>query len=91
MPLIEVISRINRVQRRMIRERFAAVAMLLIIAIFSFIYWHIWQYGMIVILVFLLLWGSGLGLVLWIYRHKFMNRIHEIKKNLNELNQTDRC
>ena len=39
------------------------------------------------ILFFILLWGGGLILILWIYRKKFLNRIHEIKKNLSELNE----
>ena len=48
MPLIEVISRVNRIHRWMI-----------------------------------------LGLILWIYRKKFLNRIQEIKKNLDELKIID--
>ena len=48
---------------------------------------QVWQYGMGMIAFFILLWGGGLGLILWIYRKKFLNRIHEIKKNLSELNE----
>lgn len=87
MPLIEVISRINRIHRWTIRERLIATAFLLILAILSFIYWQIWQYGIWMILFFVLMWGGGLGLVLWIYRKKFLNRIQEIKKNLGELKE----
>lgn len=87
MPLVEVISRVNRIHRWTIRERLIATTFLLILAILSFIYWQIWQYGVGMILFFLLLWGGGLGLILWIYRKKFLNRIHEIKKNLSELNE----
>lgn len=87
MPLIEVISRVNRIHRWTIRERLIATTFLLILAILSFIYWQIWQYGIGMILFFILLWGGGLGLILWIYRKKFLNRIHEIKKNLSELNE----
>ena len=87
MPLIEVISRVNRIHRWMIRERLIATAFLLILAVLSFIYWQIWQYGIAIILFFILLWGGGLILILWIYRKKFLNRIHEIKKNLSELNE----
>lgn len=87
MPLIEVISRVNRIHRWTIRERLIATTFLLILAILSFIYWQIWQYGVGMILFFILLWGGGLGLILWIYRKKFLNRIHEIKKNLSELNE----
>ena len=71
MPLVEVISRVNRIHRWTIRERLIAIAFLLM--------------GMIAF--FILLWGGGLGLILWIYRKKFLNRIHEIKKNLSELNE----
>ena len=89
MPLIEVISRVNRIHRWMIRERLIATAFLLILAVLSFIYWQIWQYGIAIILFFILLWGAGLGLILWIYRKKFLNRIQEIKKNLDELKIID--
>lgn len=87
MPLIEVISRVNRIHRWIINERLIATSFLLIVAILSFIYWQIWQYGVGMILFFILLWGGGLGLILWIYRKKFLNRILEIKKNLSELEE----
>lgn len=87
MPLIEVISRVNRIHRWTIRERLFAIFFLLVLAVLSFIYWQVWQYGIGMIAFFVLLWGGGLGLILWIYRKKFLNRIHEIKKNLNELNE----
>lgn len=87
MPLVEVVSRVNRIHRWTIRERLFAIIFLLILAVLSFIYWQVWQYGIGIMLCFLLLWSSGLGLILWIYRQKFLNRIHEIKKNLNELNE----
>lgn len=87
MPLVEVISRVNRIHRWTIRERLFAIFYLLILAGISFIYWQVWQYGIGMILFFLLLWGGGLGLILWIYRKKFLNRILEIKKNLGELNE----
>lgn len=64
-----------------------AIAFLLVLAVLSFIYWQVWQYGIGMIAFFILLWGGGLGLILWIYRKKFLNRIHEIKKNLSELNE----
>ena len=75
------------IHRWTIRERLIAIAFLLVLAILSFIYWQVWQYGMGMIAFFILLWGGGLGLILWIYRKKFLNRIHEIKKNLSELNE----
>ena len=77
----------TRFLQRTIRERLIATAFLLILAILSFVYWQIWQYGIGMILFFILLWGGGLILILWIYRKKFLNRIHEIKKNLSELNE----
>ena len=82
MPLVEVIARVNRIHHWTIRERLIATAFLLILAILSFVYWQIWQYGIGMILFFILLWGGGLILILWIYRKKFLNRIQEIKKNL---------
>lgn len=87
MPLIEVISRVNRIHQWTIRERLFAILYLLILAVLSFVYWQVWQYGIGMILFFILLWGGGLGLILWIYRKKFLNRILEIKKNLGELNE----
>ena len=87
MPLIEVISRVNRIHRWMIRERLIGCAFLLILAVLSFVYWQIWQYGIGMILFFIILWAGGLGLILWIYGKKFLNRIQEIKKNLSELNE----
>lgn len=89
MPLVEVISRVNRIHQWTIRERLIATAFLLVLAILSFVYWQIWQYGTGMILFFILLWGGGLGLILWLYRKKFLNRIHEIKKNLEELKIVD--
>ena len=45
MPLIEVISRVNRIHRWTIRERLFAIFFLLVLAVLSFIYWQVWQYG----------------------------------------------
>ncbi len=87
MPLVEVISRVNRIHRWTIRERLCSIGFLLLLAVLSFVYWQVWQYGITMMLCFFLLWGGGLGLILWIYRKKFLNRIHEIKKNLSELNE----
>lgn len=84
-PLIEVIKRVNTYQRWLIRERLISILYLLGIATFSFINWGIWSYGPIAIGTFVLLWGSGLTLVLWLYQHKFFKQIQRIKKNLNEL------
>ena len=72
MPLVEVISRVNRIHRWTIRERLIAIAFLLVLAVLSFIYWQVWQYGIGMIAFFILLWGGGLGLILWIYRKKFL-------------------
>lgn len=87
MPLIEVISRVNRIHRWVIRERLIGISFLLILAVLSFVYWQIWQYGAEMIVFFIVSWGIGLGLILWIYRNKFLNRIQEIKKNLDELKE----
>ncbi len=87
MPPVEVIGRVNRIHRWMIRERMIAVGYLLLLAMLSFIYWEVWQYGALPVLFFMFLWGGGLALILWVYRKKFLNRIREIKKNLNELKE----
>lgn len=87
MPPVEVIGRVNRIHRWMIRERMIAVGYLLLLAILSFIYWQVWQYGVVPVLFLMFLWGGGLALILWIYRKKVLNRIREIKKNLNELKE----
>ena len=44
MPLVEVISRVNRIHRWTIRARLIAIAFLLVLAVLSFIYWQVWQY-----------------------------------------------
>lgn len=87
MPLIEVINRVNRIQRWMINERFIGIGFILAMAVFSFINWQIWQFGFIMIVFFILLWGGGIFVIIWLYRHKFLSRIQEIKKNLNELKE----
>lgn len=87
MPPVEVIGRVNRIHRWMIRERMIAVGYLLLLAILSFFYWQVWQYGAVPVLFLMFLWGGGLALILWIYRKKVLNRIREIKKNLDELKE----
>lgn len=87
MPLVEIIGRVNRLHRWTIRERLIVIAFLLLMAILSFVHWQIWQYGWGMILFFVLLWGGSLGIILWIYRKKFLNRIQEIEKNLGELKE----
>ena len=54
MPLVEVIARVNRIHHWTIRERLIATAFLLILAILSFVYWQIWQYGIGMILFFII-------------------------------------
>ena len=53
MPLVEVISRVNRIHRWTIRERLIAIAFLLVLAVLSFIYWQVWQYGIGMIAFFM--------------------------------------
>ena len=87
MPLVEVIGRVNRLHRWMINERMIGLAFIFILAIASFFYWQIWQYGMMITLMFCLLWGSGIAFVLWVFQQSYMRRIKEIQKNLDELNE----
>lgn len=87
MPLIEVIKRINRYQCWLIRERLISIFFILGIAIFSFINWRIWEYGLFAILLFGVLWLGSLPLILWVYQHKFMTKIQSIKRNLNEIKE----
>lgn len=87
MPLVEVIERINRFHRWIIGERVAAIAFLLLLAILFFIEQAVWQHGTAYILVYIVSWGIGLGLALWVYHRKILGRIRDIKKNLNELKE----
>lgn len=87
MPLVEVVSRINRFHRWMIRERLAAVAFLLLAALVFFVEHAVWQHGIAPILIFTFSWGLGLGVALWFYHRHVLGRIRDIKKNLTELKE----
>lgn len=87
MPLVEVIGRVNRMHRWMINERILGLVFIFVLAIVSFIYWQIWQYGIIFTLLFCLLWGSSIACILWIYQHSLLKRIKEIQKNLDEIKE----
>lgn len=87
MPLVDVVSRINRYNRWIIRERIIGIAFILLLAIVFLIDRRIWEGGIEMILLFIVSWGAGIGLLLWIYQSKILGRIKEIKKNLDELKE----
>lgn len=88
MPLITVIARINRYHRWLIREQFAGILFIIIIATAFFLQKHIWH-TLPGTLVYLVIWGIALCLILWVYR-SHIGRIKEIKKNLAELKELNR-
>lgn len=86
MPLVTVISRINRYHRWMVREWIIGILYLLVMATFFSFYKQVWQYGTAGIISSLIVWAVGLGICLWVYRRN-LRHIKEIKKNLNELKE----
>lgn len=86
-PLVKVISRINRFHRWMIGERLITTVFLLLAALVFFIEHAVWQHGIAPILIFAIAWGAGLGVALWFYHRNILGRIRDIKKNLNELKE----
>lgn len=87
MPLVDVVNRINRYQRWIIRERIIGITFMLLLAAAFSIDQRIWEAGIGMVLFFIALWGTAIGLLLWIYQSKILGRIKEIKKNLNELKE----
>ena len=87
MPLVEVIGRINRMKHWIIRERIIGIICASFFLIISFIYWEIWNRATLAIVTFVILWGCCIVFILWIYQNKFLKRIKEIKKNLDELKE----
>ena len=87
MALVEVIERINKVKRWIIREQIIGIILSLFFTIFSFIHWQVWNRGVLAIIIFIILWSGCIALIRWIYQSKLMKRIKEIKKNLDELEE----
>ena len=86
LPLVTVISRFNRIHRWMIRERIIGIGFILFMAVLFFFTRQVWQHGTGMIIFFFIVWAIGIAFPLWIYR-KNLGRLHEIKKNLNELKE----
>ncbi|MEG1563503.1 MAG: hypothetical protein RR365_07220 [Bacteroides sp.] len=86
MPLVNVISRFNRIHRWVICERLISVAFMLFLAGFFFIYRRVWEHGFGMIVFFFVVWIAGFAIPLWVYR-KNLGRLREIKKNLDELKE----
>lgn len=84
LPLVNVISRFNRIHRWVIRERIIGIGFILFMATFFFFHRQVWQHGIGMIIFFFVIWAIGLFIPLWIYR-KNLGRLREIKKNLGEL------
>ncbi len=87
LPLVDVITRINRYYRWMIWEGFVGIAFVLGVATFYFIDKGIWLFAPSMILLFFFVWALVLLLLYWVYQKKIMRRIREIRKNLNELKE----
>lgn len=86
LPLVNVISRFNRIHRWVIRERIIGIGFILFMATFFFFHRQVWQHGTGMIVFFFVIWIIGLFIPLWIYR-KNLGRLREINKNLEELKE----
>lgn len=86
MPLVTAISRFNRIHRWMIRERIIGIGFMLFMAGFFFIHRRIWEDGTGMMIFFFALWAVCCSFPLWVY-HKHLDRLREIKKNLDELKE----
>lgn len=84
-PLITTILRINRYHKWIIRERIIGVLFIVIMATLFFYQEQIGR-NTAGTITFFIVWGIGTALALWIYR-KQLERIKEIKKNLDELKE----
>lgn len=88
MPIVTVISRINRYRRWVIRERLFAILFVLAISGLFFLQKHLWLTTTGAIAYIAVGTGSIL-LLLWIY-HNELGQLRDIKKNLEELNGLDK-
>lgn len=87
MSLVEVVTRVNRLHTWAIREQFAAVPLLLCVAAGQFISRHVWEESIGMLIVFFVIWISAIGFSFWLHRKFLLNRIREIKKNLDEIRE----
>ncbi len=87
MSLVEVVTRVNRLHNWALREQFAVIPLILCVAIGQFISRHVWEEGIGMLLAFCVIWIAALGSGFWIQRKFLINRIREIKKNLDEISE----
>lgn len=87
MPIVTVISRINRYRRWVIRERLFAILFVLVVSGLFFLQKHLWQTTTGAI-SYIAVWTGSIVLLLWIYRNE-LGQLRDIKKNLEELNELE--
>ena len=87
MPIIIVISRVNRYRRWVIRERLFAILFVLVVSGLFFLQKHLWQTATGAI-AYIAVWAGSILLLLWIY-HNELGQLKDIKKNLEELNELE--
>ncbi|MCC8188269.1 MAG: hypothetical protein LIP08_12405 [Bacteroides sp.] len=87
MSLVEIVTRVNRLHTWAIREQFAVVPLILCVAVGQFISRHVWEESIGMLIAFFVIWISAIGLGFWVQRKFLINRIREIKKNLDEIRE----
>lgn len=85
-PIAVVISRFNTMHRWMIRERIIGIVFVLLLAIIFFIVRKVWEQNIAMISTFVAIWVICLIILIWTHS-KNLNKLSEIRKNLNEINE----
>ena len=85
-PIAVVISRFNTMHRWMIRERIIGIVFVLLLAIIFFIVRKVWEQNIAMISTFVAIWVICLIILIWTHS-KNLNKLSEIRKNLNEINK----
>ena len=85
-PIAVVISRFNTMHRWMIRERIIGIVFVLLLAIIFFIVRKVWEQNIAMISTFVAIWVICIIILIWTHS-KNLNKLSEIRKNLNEINE----
>ena len=85
-PIAVVISRFNTMHRWMIRERIIGIVFVLLLAVIFFIVRKVWEQNIAMISTFVAIWVICIIILIWTHS-KNLNKLSEIRKNLNEINE----
>ena len=72
--------------RWMIRERIIGIVFVLLLAIIFFIVRKVWEQNIAMISTFVAIWVICIIILIWTHS-KNLNKLSEIRKNLNEINE----